>query len=183
MGKLFVFNMMSVDGYFAGPNGGLDWHNVDEEFQEFAIEQLQEIETILFGRVTYEMMAAFWSSEEAKRTDPIVAGYMNDLPKIVVSHDLETADWHNTSTITSDVKGQITALKKRTAKSIAILGSAKLTVSLLNMGLIDELRVMVNPVILGTGKALFAGIDTQAKLTLTSSRAFQSGNVLLCYSL
>ncbi|HUD05951.1 MAG TPA: hypothetical protein VMR18_03520 [Candidatus Saccharimonadales bacterium] len=70
MGKLFVFDMVSLDGYFSGPKGELDWHNVNDEFNRFAAEQLKKVGTIIFGRVTYEMMASYWPTKKAIRNDP-----------------------------------------------------------------------------------------------------------------
>lgn len=181
MGKIFVFDMVSLDGYFAGPKGELDWHNVDTEFNEFAINQLTEVEMILFGEVTYEMMACYWTTDEAKKNDPIVAKLMNDLPKVVVSQKLKTADWSNTKIVRDDVNNRISELKDRAAKDIAIFGSSMLSVSLMEAGLIDELRIMVNPVILGKGRSIFDGLDSRLKLRLVSNRLFKSGNILLCY--
>ena len=95
MRKVFLFMMVSLDGYFEGPNHELDWHNVDKEFVDFALEQLDEIDTILFGRVTYQMMASFWQSEHAKKTDPLTAKAMNTLPTVIFSRTLKKADWNN----------------------------------------------------------------------------------------
>lgn len=181
MGKLFVFDMVSLNGFFAGPKGELDWHNVDDEFNEFAVEQIGEIDKIVFGRVTYEMMASYWPTEAAIKNDPIVAKLMNDIPKVVVSRTLKTADWGNTNIINGDLAQNITELKRKSVKDIAIFGSSKLFVSLLDIGLIDEIRVMVNPVVLVRGRALFEGVEDKLDLKLVDSRSFKSGNVLLRY--
>jgi dihydrofolate reductase len=179
MGKLFVFNMISLDGYFAGPHEELDWHNVDEEFNAFAIDQLKEAKLLLFGRVTYDMMASFWPRDTAKQNDPVVAGLMNEMPKVVVSRTLTQATWNNTKLIQKNVAEEITDLKKH--QDIALLGSSKLCVSLMEAGVVDEVRVMVNPIILGKGRPLFEGLGTRAKLELLATRTFRSGNVLLTY--
>ena len=81
--------MVSLDGYVEGPKGELDWHNVDEEFNEFAIDQLNSVDVLLFGRVTYQMMESYWPTQEAIKNDPFVAGHMNTKPKIVFSRTLE----------------------------------------------------------------------------------------------
>ncbi len=91
MRNLFLFVMVSLDGFFEGPNREIDWHNVDEEFNEFAINQLNDVDTLLFGRVTYQLMASYWPTQSAKESDPIVADKMNNLPKIVFSKTLDQA--------------------------------------------------------------------------------------------
>ena len=91
MRKLFSFNMVTLDGYFEGPNHEIDWHNVDGEFNEFAIEQTGAVDMLLFGRVTYQLMASYWPTPDAIKNDPIVADLMNRLPKIVFSRTLEKA--------------------------------------------------------------------------------------------
>lgn len=85
MRKLFEFNLVTLDGYFEGPNRDISWHNVDAEFNEYAVDMLNSVDTLLFGRVTYELMAGYWSTPEAMKNDPLVAGKINDLPKIVFS--------------------------------------------------------------------------------------------------
>jgi dihydrofolate reductase len=181
MRKIFSFNMMTLDGFFAGPAGEIDWHNVDKEFNDFAVEQLMEIGTLVFGRVTYELMAAYWPKPPAVKDDPIVAERMNNLPKVVFSRTLDNVEWNNARLVKGDAPGELSRLKEGTGKDVAIFGSANLAAGLLKAGMIAELRVMVNPVILGTGMPLFPDNDVRRRLTLLSSRTFRSGNVLLCY--
>jgi dihydrofolate reductase len=181
MRKLFMFNMVSVDGFFSGPAGELDWHNVDAESNEFAVKQLDEVDTLLFGRVTWEMMAAYWPTPAARKNDPVVAGRMNALTKVVGSRTLTKAEWQGSRLVRGDAAREVAALKARRGKDIALFGSARLGVSLMGAGLIDELRIMVNPVALGAGRRLFAEIGRQHPLKLLSSKAFRSGNVLLVY--
>lgn len=181
MRKLFSFNMVTLDGFFEGPNQEIDWHNVDEEFNEFANEQLNTMDVILFGRVTYQLMASFWPTQFALENDPIIANQMNSIPKIVVSKTLDKADWSNTRLIKDNVAAEIEKLKQQLGKEMGIFGSAKLTVSLMQMGLIDELRIMVNPVILGQGNPLFKRSKDKLHLKLVKTRTFGNGNVLLCY--
>ena len=99
MRKLFSFNMVTLDGYFEGLDQDINWHRVDEEFNEFAIEQTSAVDTLLFGRVTYQLMASYWPTPAALKDDPIVAGLMNSVPKIVVSRTLAKAEWNNTRLI------------------------------------------------------------------------------------
>jgi dihydrofolate reductase len=178
--KMFSFMVVTVDGYYEGPNQGfIDWPTVDEEFDEFSVGQLDEVDTLLFGRVTYEMMAAYWPTPAADEDDPRVAARMNSLAKVVVSRTLDQADWANTRLI-SDTQ-DLRALKQQPGKDIAILASSDLTVSLLQMGLVDELRLMVSPVVLGAGKSMFRNAGNRISLKLLKSRPFDSGNVLLYY--
>ncbi len=180
-GKLFSFNMMTLDGFFEGSSKwDLSWHNVDAEFNEFAIAQLNEIGTLLFGRVTYEGMAGYWSSPDALKDDPIVAGLMNHIPKIVFSKTLAKAEWENTKLVRNNVVEEISKLKKQSDKDIAIFGSANLMSELMRMDLIDEHRVMVNPIILGKGTPLFP-TKNKLILKLLKAKTFNNGNVLLCY--
>jgi dihydrofolate reductase len=181
MRKIFAFIMTTLDGYYEGPDGEFDFWVLDEEFDEFAVEQLDEADTLLFGRVTYEGMAAYWPTPEAERDDPEVAARMNGLAKIVVSRTLEGAEWSNTRLIKDHVAEELTTLKRQPGKAVSILGSSDLTVSLVRMGLVDEVRIMVNPVVLGAGKSVFRTAGGRIGLTLLRSRAFKSGNVLLSY--
>jgi len=184
MRKLFSFNMVTLDGFFEGPNREIDWHNVDTEdgeFNEFAIEQLNAMDTLLFGRVTYQLMASYWPTPAAIEGDPIVADLMNRLPKVVVSRTLEKAEWNNTRLIKDHIAEEILKLKQQPGKDIALFGSANLMSTLMQMDLIDEHRIMVNPVILGDGNPLFKKTKDRQNLKLIRTRTFRSGNVLLCY--
>jgi len=181
MRKVFLFMMVTVDGFFEGPNHEIDWHNVDEEFNEFAIEQLDDIDTLLFGRVTYEGMASFWPTQFAKENDPVVADKMNRIPKLVFSKTLDKAEWENSQLVKEHIAEEVSKLKQQQGGDLAIFGSSDLTVSLLEMGLVDELRIMMNPVVLGSGKRLFEGIHDTLKLKLLKTKTFRSGNVLLYY--
>jgi dihydrofolate reductase len=173
--------VVTLDGYYEGPNGEFDWPNVDDQFNEFAISQLNDIDTLVFGRVTYEGMASYWPTPAAVEGDPAVADRMNSIPKIVFSATLDTTDWENTTLIKGNVADAITELKQQPGKALAIFGSPHLTVSLLEQGLVDELRVMVHPILLGAGKSLFAGLNHRVPVTLETTTAFSSGNVLLSY--
>jgi dihydrofolate reductase len=181
MRKIFAFEVASVDGYYEGPNHEFDWPVVDEEFNQFAVEQLDEADTLLFGRATYEVMASFWPTPMAEQSDPEVARRMNGYSKIVVSRTLGAAGWANTRVVGDDVAGEIARLKQEPGRDIAIFGSFALTVNLLMLGLVDEIRIMVSPVVLGGGASLFHTADERIRLTLRNVRTFASGNVLLTY--
>jgi len=181
MRKVFLFMMVTLDGFFEGPDHEIDWHNVNEEFNEFAIDQLNEIGALLFGRVTYEGMASYWPTSTAKEDDPVVADKMNTIPKIVFSKTLDKVEWSNSRLVKENIAEEVSQLKQQQGRDLAIFGSANLAVTLLQMGLIDELRIMVNPVVLGAGKSLFTGLHDKVKLKLIKTRTFRSGNVLLYY--
>jgi dihydrofolate reductase len=181
MRKIFAFIMTTLDGYHEGPNQEFDFWVVDEEFNRFAVEQLDEADALLFGRVTYEGMAAYWPTPAGEQDDPRLAARMNGLPKVVVSRSLDKAEWASTRLIKDDVTEELTKLKQQPGKDIAILGSSDLTVSLLRMGLVDEVRIMVNPVVLGAGKSVFRTAGERIGLKLLKSRHFNSGNILLYY--
>jgi dihydrofolate reductase len=179
--KLLSFMVVTLDGYYEGPNGEFDWPNVDDEFYEFSISQLNDIDTLLFGRVTYEGMAGYWPTPAALEGDPAVAGYMNSVSKVVFSSTLESADWQNTELVKGNAGEAISELKQQSGKHLALFGSPSLTVSLLEQGLVDELRVMVQPILLGAGKSLFKSLKDRVPLTLQTAMTFSSGNVLLSY--
>jgi dihydrofolate reductase len=181
MKRIFAFLVATVDGYYEGPNQEFDWPNVDDEFNDFLVEQLDEVDTLLFGRVTYELMAEYWPTPAAAEDDPRTAARMNSIPKVVVSRTLRGAEWANTRLIGDGVAEELTKLKQEPGKDIAIFGSSELTVSLMRMGLVDELRIMVNPLILGAGKSMFRTADERIPLRLVRTRPFESGNVLLYY--
>lgn len=183
MRKVVLFMMVTLDGYFEGANQQIDWHNVDDEFNEFATEQLDEVDTLLFGRKTYEMMASYWSTEGARKDDPEVAGRMNATSKLVFSRTLSKAQWENTRVIKSDFAAEVRKLKAQPGKDMIIFGSSGLGATFLREHLLDELRVMINPILLGSGHTLFQGIDDKLKLNLLKTRVFRSGNVLLYYGM
>ncbi len=185
MSKLFLFMMVSLDGYFEGPNHDLSWHNVDEEFNEYAIEQTGNVGTLLFGRTTYELMRDFWPSEEARKTDPIVAAQMNTTPKVVFSKTLqkvkETEYWKNVRLLSDVNPDEIKKIKDNSKKDVAVYGSSNLCLTFLKLGLLDELRIMVSPVVIGAGTPLFAGLKNKLELKLMDTKTFKNGNVLLTY--
>jgi dihydrofolate reductase len=174
--KIVLFNMMTLDGFFAGPNGDIDWHKTDDEFNDFANEQLGQAGGLLFGRVTYQLMESYWPTAT---DDPEVARSMNELPKFVVSRTLTSVDWQNT-TLLHDADAALSKLKEEPGSDLFLFGSANLAAALTEAGLIDEYRVMVSPMLLGSGRPLFEG-GTLLDLDLLSTRPFRSGNVLLTY--
>lgn len=182
MRKIIVQEMLSVDGFFCGPNGEIDWHNVDAEFNETAVAFLDTVDTLLFGRVTYELMASYWPTEAALKDDPRVASRMNALRKIYFSKEPEKMQWNN-SLMRSEIDAdEIREMKEAPGKDIAIFGSGKIIEQLMPYGLIDEFRFMINPVILGKGRTIFSTLEETKKLKLLETKKFANGNVLLAYA-
>jgi dihydrofolate reductase len=181
MRKLTVFNLMTLDGYITGEGGDISWHQVDDEFQELANAASNSGNMLLFGRVTYELMAGFWPTPEAIRTDPIVAAGMNKAEKIVFSRTLQKADWNNTRLVKDGMLDEVRRLKQGTGKDLTILGSGSIVAQLAEEGLIDEYQVLLNPVVIGKGKSMFDGVKDRFSLKLTKTRVFGNGNVLLTY--
>lgn len=177
--------MVSLDGYFEGVNHDLSWHNVDAEFNEYAIEQTKNVGVLLFGRRTYELMRDYWPTETSRKEDPIVAEQINTTPKIVFSTTLEKTEetkyWRNVTLVKENVEEEVKRLKEESGKDIAIYGSNSLCVSLLKMGLLDEIRIMVNPVVIGSGTPLFKGLEKKVPFHLLRVKQFTNGNVLLTY--
>lgn len=181
MSKLSVFNFISLDGYYKDLNNGIDWHQHGQEEGDFSAKSLGQDNILLFGRVTYQMMASWWPTQNAIDTMPDVAKGMNNAEKIVCSNTLQTAGWQNTRIISGDIFTQLAELKETSAKDITILGSGSLTTQLAEAGLIDSYQIMIDPVAIGNGTAIFKDMQSQLMLKLTDTRSFKSGTVLLSY--
>lgn len=180
MRKLIFQAMISLDGFVEGPRGELDWHLVDEEFNDYAAGLLHQTGTLLFGRRTYEMMADFWSTEASAKADPVIAERMNSLEKIVASRKLTSAYWQNSLIVRNDIGSCVRQLKEQPGQYITLFGSSQLAAHLSNEHLIDEYRLIITPTLLGAGKTLFTG--SRKTLQLTDSYIFNSGNVLHYYT-
>jgi len=182
MRKLIVFNQVSLDGYFTDSNGDMSWaHKNDAEWHAFVEENASAGGELLFGRITYELMASYWSTPYALKNDPMVAEAMNSLPKVVFSRTLDKASWNNTKLVKGDMAAEIRKMKEEPGKDMVILGSGSVVSQLAQEGLIDEYQIVVNPIAIGTGRTLFEGIKEKLNLKLTKTRNFGNGNVLLCY--
>jgi dihydrofolate reductase len=184
MQKLIVFNNVSLDGYFVDAKGSMYWARAaerDKEWDDFVAENASGGGTLLFGRVTYEMMSQYWPSAEALRRDRVVAEGMNNAPKVVFSRTLERASWNNTRLVKSDLVGEVRKMKDESSKGMCILGSGTIVSQLAQAGLIDEFQVVVNPVALGAGRTMFEGVKEKLNLKQTKTRAFANGYVFLSY--
>lgn len=182
MRKAIMFNLITVDGYFEGVNKwDIDWHQVDDEFNQFSIDQLNLSGGLIFGRVTYQGMAAYWPTPTAIQNDPIVAGLMNTIKKYVFSRTLEKIEWSNSQLIKGDAVTELKKLKEQPGNDLYIFGSANLSSTFTKNGLIDEYRLMVNPIVLGKGVPIFDSNQGILKLNLINLKTFRNGNVLLYY--
>lgn len=182
MRKTSLFMMITTNGFFEAPGHDLSWHNAGSEtFQKFAVENLAGTDTLIFGRRTYDMMAEYWPSEQGVQDDPATAKYMNETRKVVFTHTPLENTWQNVE-VSDDVRVKMTVLQSEQGGEIAVLGSSNLCITLLSEGLLDELRLMVNPLAIIAGTTLFDGIDRQYDFDLTATRAFDDGNVLLTYA-
>ena len=182
MSKLNVFEMVSLDGFIADPNGDMSWaHKHDPENDEFVAENSSGEGPLLFGRRTYEMMVSFWPTPMAAQLMPKVAERMNARPKLVVSSTLEAPTWNNTEVIRGDLLETIAARKLQPGPDLTILGSGELVRSLHAAGLIDRYILLIHPIVLGTGTRLFDGGD-RANLTLERSITTTTGVIIAQYS-
>jgi dihydrofolate reductase len=177
MRRILVSNLISLDGFYEGPNDEIDFFVIDQEFLAYAAAMLDSVDTILFGRKTYQHMAAYWPTAPADA----VAQKMNSLPKIVFSKTLQKADWNNSRLAKDDLVEEVNKLKQGPGGDMVVLGSATLASQLLQLGLIDEYRVLINPVLIGSGKPLFRGITERIKVKLLATRSLASGMVILSY--
>ena len=181
MRKVLFSMLISLDGYYEDANQSIDWHNVDAEFNVYAEALLNSVDTLLFGRVTYQGMASYWPTPDAIKNDPIIAAKMNSLQKVVFSRTLDKAGWQNTRLVKGDAAHEVARLKQLSGKDMVIFGSSDLAAALSAHGLIDEYMIMVNPIFLGSGKPLLKGIQGRLKLQLLNTKTFQNGNVMLTY--
>jgi dihydrofolate reductase len=203
MRRITVFDRVSADGYFAGPDGNLDWVVPDDEVDKEAAQEIdksaaggsQGVGTVLFGRRTYEMFAAFWPKvlKESSAPDPHVPGrrskemkamatWLNESEKVVFSKTLKEATWNNTRIVRElDPRG-VEAMKREPGKDMIIFGSGSIVSVLTEHGLIDEYRLIVGPVILGGGRSLISGVSKGRKLDLMEAKPYPSGNVMLRYA-
>lgn len=179
MAKMIVWNLVSVDGYFEGAKKwDLDFHSLGwgPELDRLSDEVGENAAALVFGRVTYEGMADYWKSAEPGK----VTTYMNALPKLVASRTLTSVDWNN-SRVTADIVPELKRLKAEQTKALYVFGSAELTHSLLEAGLVDELMICVVPVLLGEGTPLFKP-GRKMGLELTETRRLGSGAIINTYA-
>lgn len=183
MRKLVLFMNMSLDGYVAGPGGDImAFHSGGDDFEAFSQEGSNQVDAILLGHTTYEMMKAYWPTPEAAAYTPDIARFMNERPKYVVSHQPFEPGWQHVTVISGgDVIADIRKLKAQPGQNIIILGSNNLCASLVAAGVLDEIQIMLNPFVFGGGTPLFEGLCNKMDFRLVNTQQFPSGNLLLSY--
>jgi dihydrofolate reductase len=176
---------VSLDGFIETPEGNIDWVIVDEEFHTFANQQAREMGIFLHGRRMYELMASYWPTADA---DSSVPGYVAEFariwrekPKIVFSRTLEKVEW-NSRLVKENIKEAITALKAQPGGDLG-LGGASIASTLMQLDLIDEFRLFIQPIVLGSGTPFFPALKETVNLRLVETHTFVSGVVYLCYQL
>jgi dihydrofolate reductase len=184
MGKIVVTEFVSLDGVVEDPGGSEDFRyggwsfEIDrgEEGDRFKLDETMATDALLLGRRTYEGFAEAWPSREGEFADKF-----NQMPKYVVSSTLKDPDWTNTTVLDGDLSEQVSTLRAEVDGEIVVHGSAQLVQGLLEHGLVDELRLMVFPVVLGSGKRLFGDTTEKHPLRLTSSKLVGDGVAILVY--
>lgn len=195
MRRIVMFNHVSADGFFAAADGNLNWVVSDSEIDKASAGALDKFDTMLLGRRTYEMFASFWpkaldDSETApdphnagQRTPELrrIAVWINEKTKLVFSRSLKGVTWQNTRLLPELEPCEIEQMKKQPGKDMIIFGSGSIVSALTQHGLIDEYQFIVNPILLGTGRAMLSDVTRSAKLQLLEAREYKSGNIVLRY--
>ena len=187
MGTLTVFNHVTVDGFFAGPRGEIDWFKMirkDDDYEAYTHAQSQSGATLIFGRTTYEMMKSYWPTPDAIKSDPGMARVVNESPKIVFSKTLRSVkdepNWKNVTLLHDIEPADIARRKKESGGGLTILGSGTIVQQFATLGLVDEYHLVVAPIVLGDGKPLFKNVGNMI-LELVQAKTFKNGIVLLTY--
>jgi dihydrofolate reductase len=182
MRKVVVFNHVTLDGYFVDGKGDMSWaHKNDPEWNAFMAENAKGNGTLVFGRITYDLMVSWWPTPLAMQQLPDVAKGMNDLQKLVFSRTLETVTWKNTRLVQGELGDEIRKLKKEDGPDMVILGSGSIVAQLAQHNLIDDYQIVLCPTALGSGRTMFEGLKSKMCLKLTKSRTFSNGNLFLNY--
>jgi dihydrofolate reductase len=184
MGRIVVTEFVSLDGVMEAPGGGEEYRHAGWTFQiargdegdRFKLDETLETEALLLGRTTYEGFAAAWPQREGEFADKL-----NGMPKYVVSSTLKDPEWNNTTVLSGDLVEEIARLREQSGGDVVVHGSAQLAQALLEHDLVDELRLMVFPVVLGTGKRLFGATSDKKPMKLTSSRTVGDGVAIMIY--
>src|SRR5262245_41412706 len=193
--RIVMFNRVTADGYFAGPDGNLDWVVPDEEVDAAGAAAIPGFDTILFGRRTYELFEKFWPhtlDDPGTARDPhsvrrspelrAMAVWINEASKVVFSRTLEAVTWRNSRLIHDLDPEQIVAMKEQPGKDMIVFGSGSVVSELSEHRLIDEYQFVVNPLLLGKGRSLVCGLSRGSKLDLIDEKRFASGVVMLRYA-
>lgn len=179
--RIIALEYLTLDGFVATTDGKTGWFVWDEEVDSYYIEFQASIDTLLFGRMTYETIANYWSTSKASAENPEMVGFMNKVRKIVFSRKAEKLGWHNVEVRSRFVIEEFVEMKKQSGQDIAVYGSGSIVSQLAKADLIDEYRIMLNPVVIGSGIPLFQDLQNEIELNLLNARTFGCGNTLLCY--
>ncbi len=183
MSKLIMWNIITLDGYFEGEKPwDLSFHDTiwGPELEKFCIQQLESADALIFGRLTYEGMAAYWKNADSENS--VITRLMNSIPKFVFSRTLKSVDWNNSTLVQENASAEISKLKKNEKRDLYIFGSADLSETFINDNQIDEYRIGIAPLILGRGRPLFRNKGVApSKLSLISARQLSNGGALLMY--
>jgi dihydrofolate reductase len=185
MRKIISFMHVSLDGFTTGPNGELEWAILDEELNPYVDSLFRNVDTALYGRVTYQLMESYWPTmlmdPNATPRELEHARWVDNVSKIVFSRTLSHVEWKNTRQVKDQIAQEIEALKHERGLDLMIFGSPGLTHTFMHLDLIDEYRIFLNPIVLGGGIPLFQGISDWTKLKLVEAKTFQAGVVGLHY--
>lgn len=187
MGNIISLMHVSLDGFTAGPNGELEWAAVDEEMYQGVADALGNVDTALYGRVTYHMMESYWptvpANPDSSPGELQHAQWIEKISKVVISTTITDVVWKNTRVVRDHIAEELRALKQQGDGDIMLFGSPSIARLLLQLGLLDEYRLTVNPVILGSGVPLFPDITTRIPLKLLETKTYHSGVVGLHYQI
>jgi dihydrofolate reductase len=175
MRKVILSIMVSIDGFVEGPNRELDWFVWDEEMEKYMTDFFSTVDTFLYGRVAYELMVNYWPSVTSE-----FGNKMNSMSKIVFSKTLEKVEW-NAILVKENIAEEISKIKQEPGKDLVLFAGAGILSTFMQLGLIDEYRLIVNPVVLGKGNPLFKGLNDKLYLKLLGTKTFSCGNVILYY--
>jgi dihydrofolate reductase len=185
MRNLVFFMHISLDGFVAGPNGELNWLKIDEEMFDFVATMTNNADTALYGRTTYQIMESYWpkagEQPNASKHDIEHSRWYNSVPKVVLSTTLNASELINTTVVNDNIPDRINELKQQDGKNMLIFGSPTASLSLLNLGLIDEFWFFMNPIIVGQGMSLFKKVNEKIELELAGSKTFSCGVIALHY--
>jgi dihydrofolate reductase len=176
--RLFLHISMSLDGYINDDAGTLDWLSADDEFERYIDQMLESIDGMIFGRMAFEQLAAFWPNA-GPEASPVQVRKMHELPKYVFSRSLSNTEWHNSHLLGDDPGAAIAQLKRQDGRSLALFAGGSAATAALGLGVVDELRIIVHPALLGGGTRLFDGQYHRGELRLTDTHRFASGALLL----
>lgn len=179
-----MFNNVSIDGYYTDANNDYSWAHEgadDPELVDFTKSNAQGANALVFGRVTYQVMVSWWPTPEAAKAMPEVVKGMNAAPKFVFSRTLAKADWSNTTLLAGDPAAEIARIKQSDGPNLTVLGSGTIVSQLAAAGLVDEMQLLVCPVVLGSGKSQFAGVGGKPRWSLSRAKTFKNGRVYLSY--